>query len=191
MPLFDELRALLSRKDVQEELGTLPDAAPDTNDDHTVTPPPVVTPTRAAEPDPQVAALLSKVAQLEADKREAKAATLTDGLIRDGKVPPGNRESVLALFSAALEDDDREARVITFSNGQKLSRTDALRATFDAQPAVVELGEVKDAQLLFSTAYQKPEQSDADKEKRVEELSNLTPLGKEALALQKNGHKEN
>jgi capsid assembly protease len=100
--------------------------------------------TRPTQPDPEVARLRAELAQLRDEQRTraeaemaARATAFADGLIRDGRALPVEREALIAAHTEAATDDLAHPR----AEGQP-SRVARLEERQAARPASGMLGEL-------------------------------------------------
>ena len=67
-------------------------------------------------------------------RQQSEASAFADGLVAGHKLLPAERESLIAAFVTAAQDDAAHGGV-TFSNGTQGSRVDQLKAIYEARPA--------------------------------------------------------
>jgi hypothetical protein len=167
------------------------------------TAPVIASVTAAPAPDPEKDALKQQLAELQA-AQAAQAATFraetisrdaaafADGEVAAGRAYPAEREAIIALFSAAAEDDATHGQA-SFSNGAKGSRVDALKAAYAQRPPHGLTRELLAQTVNAGGATALPNQattefSNADKPvtpERREQLLRLTAIGREVLASEK------
>jgi hypothetical protein len=151
----------------------------------TVTTPPTT------EANPEVELLKKKIAdqdaafaQLASERRAEKATAKVDGLIAAGKLYPSERATAIASFARAMEDDERDNSLVTFSAAdgteQKATRAAVLEAQYAARPAH---NLTKEEVAAFAvTAGTGSQSKGEDTQKQVDEALKLTPEGRAALA---------
>lgn len=153
------------------------------------------TPANTPDPDPKVAQLehelaaqRAQFAQIAKERREERATAAVDALIRSNKLYPSERAVSIAAFSRAIEDDERDNTLVTFSDAQgntsEVTRSQLLEAQYNARPAHRLTTEQIAAFALPNTDPDK----DRDKEKEVDRLLKLTAEGRAALAARQNGN---
>lgn len=144
------------------------------------TTPPVVEDTRVATLEKQMAAF-------RAESYRALAVTFVDGLLRDERILPAERDTIIAAYIMAAEDDLAVPREVSFTVGEeqkKGTRVDALMAQYNARPAHLLTKEMLDPNLkvgdvLLSTGTNPPA-SDVD-QKEMDAILSATPLGRAML----------
>lgn len=125
--------------------------------------------TQAAAPDPrdaELAALRDRIAKQEQAAVTAKAEAFADGAIRASQALPAEREKLIAMYTQAASDDQRD-------EGQRLATLEQLIAarpahSLTAEQVAVGAGGVLETQQGGMTADRK------------QQLLNMTPLGQAA-----------
>jgi hypothetical protein len=154
-------------------------------------------------PDPEKDALKQQLAELQAAQAaqvatfraetiSRDAAAFADGEVAAGRAYPAEREAIIALFSAAAEDDATHGQA-SFSNGAKGSRVDALKAAYAQRPPHGLTRELLAQTVNAGGATALPNQattefSGAEKPitpERRAQLLRLTAIGREVLASEK------
>lgn len=141
----------------------------------------------------EVKRLRDELAKAKAERITSDATHFADEQITTHKALPAERESIIAAFTQAAQDDGAHGAV-TFADGKTSSRVDQLKAMFSARPAhtlTTELIVTQEGSAAAFTAGNKIAQPRTDagdkpmsKERRAE-LLNLTPIGRDVL---KNGN---
>jgi hypothetical protein len=134
----------------------------------------------------QLATEREKREQLERERRAEKAAVFADSVIAEKKAFPSERDAIVTAYVQFAADDAVSPAEVTFSNGAKGGRVDALKALYDSRPAHVLSEEmVKDSESLISFANQmETRRAGAEKpltEERRNHLLSLDPVGRQAL----------
>lgn len=125
---------------------------------------------------------------------EAEATAFSQELVREGKALPPETAAIVALFTQAAHDDDRQPADVTFGTdreGQPLkgTRVAALRAMFASRPRHMLMDEVtaggipEGAAVLLNRTQTEPKFS----QEEIDQELARTPLGRAALAARKNG----
>jgi hypothetical protein len=141
---------------------------------------------KEAQPDPEKIALMARIAVMEKERVAEKAATFADSEITAKRALPAERETLIAAFTDASEDDAAHPRTVTFSIGGEEktgNRVDALKARYAARtPHVLtqELLSDTDVTALFNRT-QTAKEGEMTPERRRELLSK-TALGQAIVA---------
>lgn len=147
-----------------------------------------ITPSPA--PDSKVAALEAQLAQQTAafakvqdERRVEKATAKADAYIAQGKALPHERATVIAAFTRAMQDDEKGASTVTFSDAegkaQAVTRTQLVELQYQARPAHTLTEEQVVAFALPTSGDNKD--SEQDHQKKVDALISVTSMGKAAL----------
>jgi len=139
----------------------------------------------------EVTRLKAALVKATADRITSDATHFADDQIAAHKALPAERESIIAAFAQAAQDDGAHG-VVTFADGHTSSRVAQLTAMFSARPAhtlTQELIKTEQSAAVFANQTAQPGRAtDAaqpmSKERRAE-LLGLTGLGRDVL---KNGN---
>jgi hypothetical protein len=147
-----------------------------------------------SEDSGQAAVLMSRIAELEAENRTAKADAAFKA--RLNTLHPAQQSLFTAMHTTLSEIDAVTPRVITFSDAAGASKQASLTALFtsfvDALPPHGLLKPIEgDGALTLLPgsvqAFSGANMDAADQEKEVEKGLAMTPLGQQVLAARKNG----
>lgn len=129
----------------------------------------------------EVQTLKAKNAGLDAKLLLTEAAAFADGVIKASKAFPAERDSLIAMFKQAAEDDN--SGVACFSGDGTLnegSRVKQLKAMMEARPAHRLMGEaISDTDVVLMSA------DSGTKKQTTDELLAATPMGRKAAARKK------
>ncbi len=141
----------------------------------------------------EVKRLKAELAKSQAERITSDATHFADKQIGDHRALPAERESIIAAFTQAAQDDSAHG-VVTFEGGKTQSRVEQFKAMFAARPAhtlTTELVKTQagDAAAFAAANRDKTPAAEADKpmtEERRRELLGLTAVGRDVLANDKN-----
>jgi hypothetical protein len=120
--------------------------------------------------------LRRQVAEFAADKRKRTAKEMAEKVVRDGKALPAEFAAIEAAFLQAIEDDEANPVVVTFSvDGKetKGNRVQTLEAVYAARPA-----HDLTKELLGGGAALFNDGGDKVDAERIKRLKAMTPLGR-------------
>lgn len=136
--------------------------------------------------DSELAKLRAENQRLLLERYQAEAAMHVSEYINDGRAFPAERESMIALFVQAAQDD---ATLGTLTEG--MSRVKMLKAVFDARPTHLLTAESIGLQVreVINANAAKPAEGDPLDEDGVNRLLQLTPMGQARYQEKVNGRK--
>lgn len=135
----------------------------------------------------ELAARDSRIAALEAERRQNAAATFADSLVTAKKALPAEKPAIVAAFVRAAEDDAVHPATVTLGEGKSGGRVDALKALYDARPAHILTAETLPPDLNVEqviAAFAAPKDQTTLTEERRRQLLAASPLGQAVLNAQ-------
>lgn len=144
--------------------------------------PPAATATMLAQ-QAELQRLQAQVATMSAERVVERATALVDGLITASKLYPYERAGAIALFKQAMQDDERDSTLVTFSDGEgqehKVTRTALLEAQYKARPAH---NLTEEAVVAFTLPTGGAPSKDEKVQAEVKAAMQATPEGRAAWA---------
>lgn len=136
--------------------------------------------------DTRVAMLEAEMAVFRTNAWRQAGTVLADGLLRDERILPAERQSVIDAYVTAAEDDNLSPRKVTFAaNGEQRegTRVDALVAQYNARPAHLLTREQLPADFEPTKVLMGADNKDTPSDDaEIERLLAATSLGQQILA---------
>lgn len=134
-------------------------------------------------------ALKARIAAMEQQGIHDKACAFAETMVVEKRAVPAERETIIAAFKQAGNDDLAHPQTVTFSDGSEHTRLDVMRAQYTGRPAHLLTEEVlKDPKfaVLFAEVTKPAKTEETLTEEEHKRLLSLTPIGRTALA-ERNG----